>query len=511
MSEARRDRWGRYMVVPPNGGKPVGYTRATTIAKTLDSGDGLLPWKATATMVGALRSPGLHARWQALVSEHPDPWYANDDARKACKRLVEECATAGGSTSRSDLGTALHAITEQVDLGGTPILLPQMAADIEAYRTTLDAHNITFDRHFVEATVVLDEHQVAGTADRLAADVPGHGLLVADLKTGDNLTYSWPGISVQMSAYARANNVYRQGSNPDGSEDQRHPMPELNTSLGLVIHLPAGSATCTLHLVDLDAGWEAFQRSMWTRAWRARKSIARPLTGEITTWRVGKPTKPAKVRDAQQGQAPADASVTSAGAALAPTAPVVVSHGATTVEQGAKVAGGVLGPPATTPTPAEGDQVTAEAIDLIKSVHGRLSDTAKALVGQLLTEAERAGVPWHMSARVVAVAHNGPVTAPAVRTVRRAEITRGVVTVLDGGDTNGDTLDVLHALAALTTGTTDTTATVGAVLGHLDHTTAQTFARHCDSYVAGHLTATFDFEGRLRLTEAAQQTPTNSH
>lgn len=32
----RRDRWGRYLVVPPDGGKPVGYTRATTVAKALD-------------------------------------------------------------------------------------------------------------------------------------------------------------------------------------------------------------------------------------------------------------------------------------------------------------------------------------------------------------------------------------------------------------------------------------------------------------------------------------------
>ena len=31
---ARRDRYGRYLVVPPGGGKPTGYTRATTVAES---------------------------------------------------------------------------------------------------------------------------------------------------------------------------------------------------------------------------------------------------------------------------------------------------------------------------------------------------------------------------------------------------------------------------------------------------------------------------------------------
>ena len=29
----RRDQWGRYLVVPPGGGRPTGYTRVTTVAK----------------------------------------------------------------------------------------------------------------------------------------------------------------------------------------------------------------------------------------------------------------------------------------------------------------------------------------------------------------------------------------------------------------------------------------------------------------------------------------------
>ena len=42
--ETRRDRWGRYQVLPPRGGKLVGYTRATTIAKILDDSSSLMAW-----------------------------------------------------------------------------------------------------------------------------------------------------------------------------------------------------------------------------------------------------------------------------------------------------------------------------------------------------------------------------------------------------------------------------------------------------------------------------------
>ena len=32
----RRDRWGRYLVLPEGGTKPIGYTRATTVAKGIE-------------------------------------------------------------------------------------------------------------------------------------------------------------------------------------------------------------------------------------------------------------------------------------------------------------------------------------------------------------------------------------------------------------------------------------------------------------------------------------------
>lgn len=284
MDTARRDRWGRYLVRPPDDTKPVGYTRATTVAKVLDDGGGLMPWKAAMAMTGMMRRTGLRGRFEALLSAHPDtgPWYGGDDAKKAVKTLVEECAEAGGSSDRADIGTALHAIVEQINRGEQPsISQDSTRADIAAYQATLARYGITFDAELVEATVVLDAYQVAGTADGGIVHIPGLGDVIADLKTGASLDYSGQAIAVQLAIYANGDAHYRQGLNDDGSADVRLPAPDVRKDIAVVIHLPAGEARCDLYTVDIAAGWEAFEASLWARDWRKRKDLLAPLALEL--------------------------------------------------------------------------------------------------------------------------------------------------------------------------------------------------------------------------------------
>lgn len=279
-SEARRDRWGRYLVVPPAGGRPIGYTRATTVAKALDDQGGLMPWKAAMALTGLMRRPGLRGQLEALISQHPEsgPWYGGPEAKGAIKDLVEECAKAGGSADRADVGTALHAIVEQINAGGTPhITQESTAADVDAYLRTIRGAGIVFDPAYIECTFVLDAFKVAGTADMGRARIPGLGDVIADLKTGTNLDFSWQSIAVQLAIYAHGDAIYRQGDATDGSEDQRFPVPEVRQDVAVVIHLPAGEARCVLYQVDIAAGWQAFERSVWARAWRGRKDLAQPL------------------------------------------------------------------------------------------------------------------------------------------------------------------------------------------------------------------------------------------
>jgi hypothetical protein len=274
----RRDQWGRYLIVPPAGGAPVGYTRVTTVAKALDSGGGLAPWKAAMTAGGIIMRRGLRAQWEALLAEYGDPWYAGEASKAATKRLVEECAAVGGANDRKEIGSALHTITALADQGrALPHLTEETEAELKAYRTGLALAGIDIDHDNVELTVVLDSWAVAGTFDRLAI-VPGFDLpLVADLKTGADLSYSYQSIAVQLAAYAHAEAIYVQGPAKDGSADQRLPMPEVDQRWGLVLWLPAGDAALQLLLVDLHAGWEAFDASMWCRQWRTRRDLMTPL------------------------------------------------------------------------------------------------------------------------------------------------------------------------------------------------------------------------------------------
>jgi hypothetical protein len=278
-AQVRRDQWGRYLIVPPDATKPVGYTRVTTVAKALDSGGGLAPWKATMTAAGIIMRRGLRAQWEALLAEHGDPWYGSEEAKAECKRLVEECAAVGGANDRREMGSALHSITAMTDLGAEPLhLTDETKRDVETYRTGMALSGIDMDYNYVERVVVLDDYHVAGTFDRVCV-VPGFDLpLIADLKTGADLSYSWGSIAVQLSAYAHADAIYEQGTHKDGSKDVRVPMPDVNQEWGLVIHLNAGAGTLELWLVDLDAGWAGFESSLWARDWRARKDLAVPLS-----------------------------------------------------------------------------------------------------------------------------------------------------------------------------------------------------------------------------------------
>jgi hypothetical protein len=272
----RRDRYGRLLVVPPGSTKAEGYSRVTTIAKATDEGGGLGPWKAAMAMTGLVRRPGLAARWEALVAEHGDPWYAGDGPKGKTKALVEEASAAGGATDRRDQGEALHAITALVDRGQAPKLLSvETQRDVAAYLDTLTRLGVKVVEGAIETTVVLDSVKVGGTFDRLVT-VRGFDLpLVADLKTGASLDYSDGAFSIQLAGYAHGESLYRQGASP--AQDLRASMPEVDQTVGLIVWLPAGEGRCEVRVVDLVEGWRGFQLALDVRAWRKVKTLA-PLS-----------------------------------------------------------------------------------------------------------------------------------------------------------------------------------------------------------------------------------------
>jgi len=254
--EVRRDRWGRYQVLPPGAEKLVGYTRATTIAKILDDSSSLMAWNSRMTAIGL----GLRPDLVALVATTPQ------DDKKTLDSLVKRASEAGGATVRRDLGTAVHGLLERRLKDPTFIAPDPYQADIEAILSALADAGLSFVDGMTERIVVNDEIEVAGTFDLLLTD--GQETFVSDLKTGSSVKYGGLGFAIQLSIYANASNLYTQGAAKDGSEDIREPMPEVSKSAGIVIHCQPGSGLAELHWLDLEAGTEALHTALEVRRLR---------------------------------------------------------------------------------------------------------------------------------------------------------------------------------------------------------------------------------------------------
>jgi hypothetical protein len=373
----------------------VPYTRVTTIADTLDERRALEKWLQRQVAVGLALRPDLVALTVA----------AGDDKSKL-DAICQQAAEAAAATARANMGTALHELTARVDRGETVKAPPAIEADLDAYRRTTEG----IEMLRIEELVVLDEHRVAGTPDRIGRLHDGR-VVILDLKTG-SVEYGWRAFAVQLAAYAHASHGY------DVATDTRTELPTVDSERAIVVHLPAGQARCELHEVDVAAGWHGFAMAVDVRAWRQRRDLAHPYASA---------------------------------------------------------------PPATAD---EGALVPLAEVDALRDRVRALRPPARAVLAQLVSEADAAGVDFR----------------PSVRgTARRVAIHSAAVAVADVVD--GDP-DVTRTAITLVTGAEpQPTFPLGAVLGSL--TTAEALRLH------GLLLELAAGERRLILTEAGPTFPSS--
>ena len=251
--KVERDRYGRPLVVPPNGKKPVAYTRATTIANSLDDPAALVAWKMRMAAIG------LTLRQDILLSIS-----AAQDDKMAVNAYVEEAMEVAGAKTQANIGTAIHALTERLDLGQEIGPIPdQWAGDIHAYA----AITAKLNKKRIEQFCVLDKFKIAGTPDRLV-EYKGE-LFIADIKTG---RIDHPNnIAMQLAIYAN-------GLPYDVETATRGSWGDVNKEKAIIIHLPAGQGLCKLHFIDIAEGWKGVQFAMKVRKWRDKKGLATPFT-----------------------------------------------------------------------------------------------------------------------------------------------------------------------------------------------------------------------------------------
>lgn len=258
-SEIPRDRFGRPLVVHPDGGKAVAYTRCTTYVGCLEDRFRLEKWKCRQVAVGLVEREDLHL----AVAAHRDDKRRLDD-------LCEQAIEAAKASAAAVTGTALHALLDQWDRGTLDLNKVPKAyrPDIEAYARATEHLEVVA----IEQFGVIDALRIGGTWDRMYRS--GARLFVGDTKSG-TIEYGTGKIAMQMSVYAKctpytheAPAESRRGpSNPDAGVDQ---------ALALIVHLPAGKGECNLIEVDIAAGWAAVDLATQVRAWRARKNLTLP-------------------------------------------------------------------------------------------------------------------------------------------------------------------------------------------------------------------------------------------
>lgn len=264
MTEVRRDHYGRYLLPHPDTGVEQSWTRATTIASTLSDRYALEQWAQRNTVRGIGLRPDLYALASSSTADDKDQ----------LNRIVRQAQEAAASSSSANLGTALHQLTERIDSGEILDVPDTWKPDVDAYLAALADNSIKV--HSIENIVVNPPYGVAGTFDRVVS--LNGSLYVADLKTGANvITYGMGEVAIQLALYAGSSHVWGDSEGLGQGAEHYDPMPAVNQDVALVIHLPVGTGTCTLHWVDLEAGRQGIEIAMAVRDWRKRDTFTIPF------------------------------------------------------------------------------------------------------------------------------------------------------------------------------------------------------------------------------------------
>lgn len=256
---------GRYEIPDPETGLPRKWTRGTTWADTLNDRYNLEQWGARMVARGVAEREDLRMGILAV----------RDPLALAGKRKLDEFAGQAkdhaGSKYRATIGSAVHEFLESID-GGYEVEVPEpYDQDVAAYVEAKKRGHVQTSANYIERIVTVPALGVAGQIDRVVKLKNSRLPLIADIKTGTDLGYSWTQIAVQLALYAHGETIW------DEAQKQHYPMPKVNQNIALVFHLPAREGRCELYGVDIAAGWEAALLAGEVRKWRQRRDLATSL------------------------------------------------------------------------------------------------------------------------------------------------------------------------------------------------------------------------------------------
>lgn len=272
--EPDRDGWGRYVI------HKQPHTRATSFAKLGSSTYALGEWNERMLIKGLTERPDLLAMAHGL------------DVRADKTRLnaiADDAQTHAGNKVAANIGTSLHKFTERLDAGLITLdeVPPMWRARCKQYLDAVAAYGLRTRADWIERTTAVRADQVsaplpvAGTLDRIW-EMPNGDLVIGDLKSGRDLSYSWVEIAVQLALYAHGVNTHGlfdwRTKSWEGLRGGGFRQLSVRTDFAIVMHLPAEGDGCDLYRVDLVKGWEYAQVSGRVQSRQKDESIAAALT-----------------------------------------------------------------------------------------------------------------------------------------------------------------------------------------------------------------------------------------
>ena len=281
-SELPRDRWGRPLITPPEGGEPEAYMRVTTFVGCLEDTYHLSLWSQRMVVLGMANRQDL--RLGAAAISDPD----DRNAKKTLNDIAKQAKDAAAGSAKATIGTALHSYTERIDKGEALGNVPEeYVPDLEAYRIITRY----LESAGIEGFCVNDALRVGGSYDRiyrftaefLDAYEAEHGsrfrypdgrevlpgdCVIGDVKTG-NIDLGMGKICMQLGTYANSLDY-------DHTVGSRTPLVgNPSKDWGVVVHLPAGKGQARLVWADIASGYAvASTLARGVHDWRKRRDLA---------------------------------------------------------------------------------------------------------------------------------------------------------------------------------------------------------------------------------------------
>jgi hypothetical protein len=286
-SELPRDRWGRPLITPPEGGEPTAYMRVTTFVGCLEDTYHLNLWSQRMVVLGMANRADL--RLAAMAISDPDDRFA----KRTLNDISKSAKNAAAGDAKATIGTALHSYTERIDKGEPLGNVPEeYVPDLNAYReitTGLESAGIegfcvndglrvggSYDRIYRFTAEFLDAYEArtglpllypSRNGETLKPVEPGDAV-IGDVKTG-NVDLGMGKICMQLGVYANSEDY-------DHTIGSRTPLVgNPSKDWGVVVHLPAGQGAARLIWADIGSGYETARTlAHGVHAWRKRKDLA---------------------------------------------------------------------------------------------------------------------------------------------------------------------------------------------------------------------------------------------